>query len=288
MLMLHSLLSILVLLPLASTPVASTGTNVVPEAARPEIEHAVPRLITDKTAASPGSKIWVAVTFEMDEGWHIYWDGQNDSGLPVTGPWTLPEHVKMGPLQWPTPKRAVYPRIQAIDYTYEKKVTALAELTIGEAVKPDQTIKISASLKWLVCQEQCKPGGKDVSLELKIVPTGTPVQDSPEVALFTEARKTIPKPTKDGETIISRRWDGNTLILAVKEAAGLVFYPDAKCATMTDAIGQGETKTGELKLDFEAKSGRVESVSGIVEVRRTDSKPSEYYTVSIPGKERKE
>lgn len=288
--MLHTMLAILAVFPalLLRSPDSAGGRLEVAGDARPEKEHARPRLVAEKTAVAPGTTLWIGVTFEMDEGWHIYWDGQNDSGLPVSGPWELPAGVTMGALHWPTPKRAIYPHIQAIDYTYEKKVTAIAELTVGESVKPDQTIKIDARLKWLVCQEQCKPGSQAVSLELKVVPTGSTIKESADAALFTEARKSIPKAVKEGEAVLSRRWDGNTLILAAQDAAGLVFYPDAKCATMTDAIGQGESKTGELKLGFEARSGTVGTVSGIVEVRRASPKPSEYYLVSVPGKERKE
>lgn len=287
------LISLLTVLPVFfTTPFASEAAipAAASEVARPEKEHAQPRLIVEKTAATPGSTMWIAVTFTIDESWHIYWDGQNDSGLPVTGKWTLPEGggVKMGTLEWPAPKRAVYDDIKVIDYTYEKKVTAIAELTIDKTVKPDQIIKIDASLKWLVCQDRCIPGKKDVSLEIKIVQPGTAITDSVDAPLFVEARKTIPKPAKEGESVISRRWDGTTLILAVKDATGLIFYPDSKCAPMTDAIGQGESKTGELNMDFEAKSGTIAPVTGIVEVRRADSKPTEFYKVSIPGKDRKE
>jgi len=267
-----------------SQPVSATGqTNV-----RVEKQQAQARLICEKTAAAPGSTVWIAITFNIDEHWHLYWDGQNDSGLPVTAKWTLPEHVKLGDLHWPTPKRAVNSTIQAIDYIYEKKVTAIAELTLGEELKPEQTITIAAGLKWLVCNEQCKAGSQDVSLQIKIVPTGSSITNSDDATLFADARKTIPKPAKEGESVISRRWERNILVLTVRDSTGLVFYPDAKCAPMTDAIAEGESKSGELKLGFEAKSGTIAPVSGIVEVRRLAPKQTEYYTVTIPGVERKE
>jgi len=252
-------------------------------------EHARPRLLAEKSGVAPGSSIWVALTFDIDKGWHLYWDGQNDSGQPVKAEWTLPEGVTIDALQWPTPKRGVYPN-DVIDYIYEHRVTALALVTVADTVKPDTKLKISAKLKWLVCEEQCIPGKGEVSLEIPVIATDASPADASHSKLFTEARKTIPRPAKDSEGVVTRSWKGNTLVLSVVGASGLVFYPDSKCAPLSDAISQGESKRGDMTIDFdphpiggasESKTGEAQ-VSGILEVRHPSPKPAEYFIISFP------
>lgn len=72
-------------------------------------------------------------------------------------------------------------------------------------------------------------------------------------------------------------------MLSVKDAKGLVFYPDSKCAPLAAAIMQGETKTNKMRLDFTRVEGAIAQASGIVEVRREKPQASEYFTVVIPG-----
>lgn len=271
------------------------------------VEHARPRLISEKTGVAPGETIWIGVTFDIDDGWHLYWDGQNDSGMPVKGTWTLPTGVTMGDLLWPTPKRGVYP-LDVIDYIYEKRVTAISSITVPKDAIIGSKIAISSHLTWLVCQEQCIPGKGDVSIELPIVAADS-VKNSADAKFFEEARKTVPTPVlvtlENGtnepkasgiglksiqtnarggaraESRVTGKWAGDTLILNVDGAQGLVFYPDATCSTMTNAIKQGESKTGSLRFGLEAKEGKPLRASGIVEVRYAEPRKAEYVSIAV-------
>ena len=255
-------------------------------------EHARAKLIAEKNGVAPGGTIWVGLRFEMDEHWHIYWDGQNDSGMPVKGKWTQSEGVKMGEIQWPAPKRGVYP-LDVIDYIYDNEVTAVVPVTVPKDVAIGSKVTLSGSLTWLVCSEQCLPGKGEVSIEIPVI-AESGVSNSSDAKYFAETRKRLPKSALvkvTGGTNVERAgateadlagtWEGNTLVMKVEGAKGMVFYPDAACSTMTNAIKQGESKTGELRLSLEPKEGVPLKASGIVEIRYAEPRKAEFYSIAV-------
>ena len=64
-------------------------------------------LVASATGVVPGQPIEVALRFQLEAGWHIYWENSGDSGLPPTVSWNLPVGFSAGELQYPIPKRRV-------------------------------------------------------------------------------------------------------------------------------------------------------------------------------------
>ncbi|MGE3107878.1 MAG: protein-disulfide reductase DsbD domain-containing protein [Phycisphaerales bacterium] len=259
------------------------------------VEHARPSLILEKSGAVPGEVIWVGLRFIIDEGWHLYWDGLNDTGMPVKAAWTVPPEVKMGSLMWPVPKREVYP-LEIIDYIYEREVIAIAPITIGNDAKIGSTITIKANLKWLVCEAQCIPGKGEVQIEIPVIEE-TKVEPTVHEKLFSDVRSALPtpalvtidngeneQPTTRQKSPLKGKWERNTLILSVPNAQALVFYPDPASSTMTNAIRDGERKGSELRLEFEADEDHPIRASGIVEVRRAEPRKAEVFSISVTQK----
>ena len=56
-----------------------------------EPEHARMTLIAETDAAVPGATLWLALDFVIDDEWHIYWPGHNDSGFAPQWTLSLPE-----------------------------------------------------------------------------------------------------------------------------------------------------------------------------------------------------
>ncbi len=71
-------------------------------------------LSADRPAAAPGESLWVALSFDLEPGWHTYWRTPGDAGEAITVNWTLPPGVTAGPLQWPTPERFDYSGIAVL------------------------------------------------------------------------------------------------------------------------------------------------------------------------------
>jgi len=54
-------------------------------------------LVSEVSAVAPGQSFWVALEFNIRDGWHTYWRNPGDSGQATTLKWQLPpgfENVK--------------------------------------------------------------------------------------------------------------------------------------------------------------------------------------------------
>jgi thiol:disulfide interchange protein DsbD len=111
-------------------------------------------LSADRTAASPGERIWVALSFDLKPGWHTYWRTPGDAGEAITIGWTLPKGVTAGPIQWPTPERFDYSGIAGFGYTGH--ATLLTQVTIDPSVAPPGDIVLKADATWLSCAERAR------------------------------------------------------------------------------------------------------------------------------------
>ena len=62
-------------------------------------EHATIELISETTQVVPGQTFYLALNFELEPHWHIYWENPGASGLPVEIEWELPEGFVAGEIQ---------------------------------------------------------------------------------------------------------------------------------------------------------------------------------------------
>lgn len=119
-------------------------------------DHVSVDFIAPETFGRGDSKI--ALRFQLDPHWHIYWKNPGDSG-------TAPrfdiqsELATLGEVSWPIPKR-----IRLGDFT---NIGYEGEVLFPLAVRPSdlaESVKIKARLEWLVCKEECLPGSGDLEL----------------------------------------------------------------------------------------------------------------------------
>ncbi|NWG92605.1 MAG: hypothetical protein HXY21_08875, partial [Parvularculaceae bacterium] len=53
-------------------------------------DHARSRLVPETDGVAPGGTLNLAFAQELQDGWHVYWKNQGDSGLPLEFVWSLP------------------------------------------------------------------------------------------------------------------------------------------------------------------------------------------------------
>src|SRR5258706_14194180 len=53
-------------------------------------------LVSEVSAIAPGQSFWVALEFNIRDGWHTYWRNPGDSGQATTLKWQLPPGVTAG------------------------------------------------------------------------------------------------------------------------------------------------------------------------------------------------
>jgi len=155
------------------------------------IPHGTLELIAEKDWITAGRPFNVALRFELEKDWHVYWVNPGDSGEPPRVTWDLPAGIKAGAIEWPAPRRLGTPTI--VDYGYEDGVTLIVPMRADATLSSQNPAQISASIQVLVCREMCIPGKAQVSLALPVKPQPPPA-NSQSTHFFTAARKAWPRP----------------------------------------------------------------------------------------------
>lgn len=287
--------SALILTALAGAIAGQAAPSSLPNQPDKGSFHAKPRLISERSSLVPGETAWIGLTFDIDPGWHTYWDGAGDTGQPVNAKFTLPEGYTVGEILWPTPERLVSPG-EILDYVYEKRVTALISITVPMNAKTGDDISLSANLWWLECEDICIPRKADVTLSLPVAAAGATPDPTKDAPRFDEARKRVPRPVAEGKKAYRAEWVGDRLRIQAPGAVGIVFYPHVTSLPMSDALHEGMRKGDQLDMEFRPRDGA--RVLGILEVRRPDDRSkeetdterttrarliSEFYTLDMPG-----
>jgi thiol:disulfide interchange protein DsbD len=191
------------------------------------------RLVSEAAAVGPGQTLWVALEFNIRDGWHTYWRNPGDSGQATTLTWTLPPGFTAGEIVWPTPHRFELPPL--VNYGYATHVMHLVQITAPKDLKVGAPVALAAKASWLVCSDVCIPEDADLQLNLPTAgaaggaATAAPL-DPADAALFTAARADLPSAApaatraklQNGQLVVAlgREW-GATL----SQIKSLSFFP---------------------------------------------------------------
>ncbi len=199
------------------------------------------RLVSEAASVGPGQTLWVALEFNIREGWHTYWRNPGDSGQATTLAWTLPPGFTAGEIVWPTPHRFELPPL--VNYGYAAHVMHLVRITAPKDLNVGAPVALAAKASWLVCSDVCIPEDADLQLKLPTAgaaggaeaATGTASAaaaplDPAETALFTAARADLPSAApaatratlQNGQLVVAlgKEW-GATL----SQIKSLSFFP---------------------------------------------------------------
>lgn len=148
-------------------------------------------LLSSTTALVPGQPVDVALKFKVTDGWHLYWKGAGDSGLPPTAKWRLPDGFTIGEFRFPVPKRHSTANGLLITNILEGEPVLLATLTPAANASPSDGVTIAADVQWLVCDKSCLTERGTVSLKLPVVKDAAQAKPA-NAELFDRARKRLP------------------------------------------------------------------------------------------------
>ncbi|MFO7608920.1 MAG: protein-disulfide reductase DsbD family protein [Candidatus Krumholzibacteriia bacterium] len=207
---------------------------------------------------APGT-VTVAWTFDLADGWHLYWHGLNDSGYPPSVNLTLPAGWTAGPLRWPVPERYLMAG-GILDHVYHRRLVLLQDLTPPGGVVPAATATIEAVVRWLACRQECVPGQAPLAVTIPAGGEGLPAQ-VPDLPPF-------PEPLPAGTALAA--WRGDTLTVTVPGAAALRFFPDADSGPFADLIADGEAEGDRLDLRLRRRDDALGPVRGLLQIDRAD------------------
>lgn len=159
--------------PLMAGPVQSVHTTV--------------ELVSDSSGIAPGSTFHLAVVFDLEPEWHIYWNNPGASGLPPEFEWDLPEGFVAGEIEWPAPERISLGGL--VSYGYKGVATLIVPVEAPADLKPGAEVPIGLEISYLICKEVCLPGDASLALTLK---AATETSPGAQLEVFERARAAQP------------------------------------------------------------------------------------------------
>lgn len=210
-------------------------------------QHARVRLVAPTGALQPGETNYLGLLFDIDDGWHIYWDGVNDSGFAPTVTWTAPSGMEPGPILWHAPHRHIAPG-DILDHIYEGQTLLLVPVDIPTDATPGELLTFRAQVDWLVCREVCLPGNADLRITLPIAPPGADVLPTEFADVFAASLARVPAPWVEGESALKIRVSRGTIEVDAPEARTVSYYPQSEAARADDLLHRGQSTEQRLRL----------------------------------------
>lgn len=263
-------------------PPESLGDPVSPGSTAPAAQlrnHARARLLSETGYLAPGRTNWLALQFEIDPGWHLYWNGRNDSGYPPTLELALPPGWTLGPIEWPAPDRLLSPG-DILDHVYSREVALLLPLRVPDGLTVGSTVNLEGRAGWLACKDACIPESAGISLYLPVAASADVVRDPS--AVFERFRGRVPSPLAEAGGRVGLTWASERLRIRVPDARGLSFFPAEECSPLAHPIQDTSAEGATLTLRFETEGVGPLRAIGILEVRGTDPTPRWYALEATP------
>jgi thiol:disulfide interchange protein/DsbC/DsbD-like thiol-disulfide interchange protein len=212
-----------------------TAGSVI-QAAPVRTEHVTAELVSEFDSLIAGEKNTIAIRLDMDDHWHTYWQHSGDTGFPTAVEWELPEGIKAGPLQWPAPMWIDLFGI--VSFAYEGEVLLLADLEVPDSYA-GSSVKLEASVSWLVCKEACIPGSAEVSLTIPVSDSRDPSSWAKE---FEASRDSMPKDLPNWEMRVVDNGQSFALSVAAPEGVSL-SNQDVTFFTLDGWVSNTEPRT---------------------------------------------
>jgi thiol:disulfide interchange protein DsbD len=184
-------------------------------------------LASEVAAIAPGQSFWVALEFNIRDGWHTYWRNPGDSGQATSLKWQLPPGFTAGDIVWTVPHSFEIPPL--MNYGYAKHAVHLVNIVAPKDQRTGTPVVLSAKASWLVCSDVCIPEEAELNLTLPVNSSPGSV-DPAEAALFSAARGELPSP---GLGAVGARIQGDQLVISLGKEWGatlsqiksLTFFP---------------------------------------------------------------
>ncbi len=238
------------------------------------------RLVCDRVAIEAGGPARLGILFDIDPGWHLFWDGCNNTGYPIHARPDFPEGITAGELVWPAPERLVSPG-DILDHVYAKQVLLILPVEVTEDLEPGASVALSCALEWVACREACVIGGADVSLRLSVVARDA-AAPSKYAALFEETRARVPGVPAPGVAPYSTRWEGDTLILEADGAKSMAFFPRSGCEALVNPLIDCSADGSRLAMRIHPANQTSDSVRGVLEITSQDAAMSRFVALKLP------
>ena len=142
-------------------------------------------LIAESDQINSEETLLIGLKFELNPGWHTYWENPGDAGAGASVTWKLPSGFIASQILWPGPTRI--PVEPLMTYGYEDEALLLTKITSPEIISYPVTIE--AKVSWFTCKDICLPQEGEVSIRLY---QGVKSENN-STSLLKKISKTVPR-----------------------------------------------------------------------------------------------
>jgi DsbC/DsbD-like thiol-disulfide interchange protein len=138
------------------------------------------RSLVDSEDLRPGDTFHLVFVFDIEPGWHIYWQNPGSSGAPTVVQVKAPVGFTVGKTKFPRPE--IFKDAEGQTYGHQRQTALFVEVTATDEVQAGKA-HFSANLNWLVCKEACLMGRNQQTIDVAINPKtlpGAPPRQKPE------------------------------------------------------------------------------------------------------------
>jgi len=225
-------------------------------------------VVRDRTA-QPGRTTRIAIRFEMEPGWHVYWRNPGDSGLPPAVEWKLPDGFSVSDPLWPAPRRL--PADPLVMYGYE------GTFLLAFDVSTPKDFRGRAEL-----------AAHDVALALDVTKS-KPEPDPRWRAAFARHAELLPAPAPKGALRAEAGDDGLVRLALRRAAAGKPklladpkpeFFPGVEGVLKNAAPRRGRRKDGDVFVTLTPADSVPERLAGVLAVVTVEGRRA--WRVDVP------
>ena len=172
--------------------VAATAANDPSVAASPVVDGKpaiTVHLVTDAREVTPGENLRVGLWFNLEPGWHLYWQNPGDAGFATEVLWEG-GHAVFGPLQWPAP--TIFRETDGVTtYGYANETLLFTNAIVSDSISIGEGLELHASARYLACNIVCSPGEVQLAVRLPVGANTVPADETVH-ALFNQHAALVP------------------------------------------------------------------------------------------------
>ncbi len=233
-------------------------------------------LISETYAIRKGDEILIGIKFELEEGWHTYWENPGDAGEGATIDWVLPKGLKASEILWPGPERI--PVDPLMTFGYNDEVVLLTRITSDEELT--FPAKIQANVSWFTCKDICIPQEGNIDVVIQQGDFSSSIHSK-------EIRSYLNKvPTEFPQNYIVQKLDDKFFIQSDvdngKHFQKVYFFP--KVYGLTNFVKEQIYEKNQNSFVLEIEASRVDlqmkSFEGVLETY--DGQKERFYEISYP------